>query len=157
DLRADLSELLRRAEALSAALRTGAAPTGVAAVVAAIEQVRADDLLVDGVHAEIEQQLESSATAIARQAAARGVRRQRLDALVAQLDAVVAATEPLDRGRLQTALEALVTALHDAVTPSERAPLGVTLPYRSVNLPAVAPVTQPAVVPAYLDTRPRPS
>src|SRR5262245_55581818 len=156
DLRADLTELSRRADGVRTALRTGG-PADVAGVVAAIDQVRADVLLLGGVDDEIERQLAGGATAIQRHRTAAATLRQRLDALRVHLDGVATAVDAGDRGPLQTALDALVGMLADAVPPPDRTPLGLSLPYRSLNLPAVAPVLQPSVVPAYLDNRPRPS
>lgn len=159
DLQTDLTELLRQAAALTDVAAAAVQPVQLHALTAAIDRVRADDLLLGSVHEQVEQRLKLAGASIAmqRQQATASAVRTRLDGLGRLFDEVTAAAgPPFDAVGFRAALDALVVVLQEAVATPDRAPLGASLPYRSLDLAVTAPETGPPVVPAYLDPQPRP-
>lgn len=160
DLQADLADLLRSARALRRAL-DAAAPTDTprAALAAAIDRVRADQLLLSDIAQQIADRLQRAGgtAGAARQKSASAALHSKLEALAATFDAITSASDPLDANALRAAVDALIGAVAPAVAPPDREPLsavlsGTPLPFRSVTigLPPVEPSPGEPVVPAYL-------
>jgi transglutaminase-like putative cysteine protease len=150
----DVSRLERVSRETRTMLQGGGGIESAAPLLRVLDRLLASDLLLAGAERLTEQRLVgagATSTILARQAQAAAATRTRLDALKSAAAEVRKAAESADTAALRLAVDRLIEVLGERDAPTvDRTPLGVTLPYRALNLPAVAPQLGPEVVPAYL-------
>jgi hypothetical protein len=151
-----LAQTLSLARELRGNLRTGTRPAEKTdRLFALFDEIRASDLLLTEEHDRLAAMLRADGAAgmaVQRQAQMRARYRDRIDAMVRAMDRVVAAIGQRDpNGDPGPVLDSLIRELEQAVTPPNRAPIGLTLPLRSLNLPQIEPQLGTVIVPAYAD------
>jgi RHS repeat-associated protein len=153
DLAVDLRRALDQVRAIRGELQSGPPPAAkLAALSTTFDRIRAADLLSAEQDTVTRARLRdhgASAAVLGRHLEVVNRYRNELDRLYLEIDEMQAAIDPFAAVRLKAALDALVRHLDQTVAAPDRTPLGVTLPFRSLDLPAASPAGRPPIVPAY--------